>query len=225
MKLFDLLIGILIDDSTRRRFQEEGKEIKGFRGLLRAFNGHFHCLTLFNPLGLLAGIAFTVSLFNPWWHVTVREGRHNVDAYAFFLSHDLPSQGWKYIIETPLPVVVILLFSLLGYLFLVLWGSTMAGKKGRLYLIGSGLLMLIYTAGFYGIVLFGCHRADLPVSGEYAIFQSMAKVTIHAYFLPSYYWAIGAGIVCLLSSLTHGWASIRFYRRNRGIEKGEGNGL
>ncbi len=137
MKLFDLLIRILIDDSARRRFQEEDKEIKGFQGLFRVFNEHFHYLTLFNPLGLLAGIAFTVSLFNPWWHVTVREGR----------------------------------------------------------------------------------------SGEYAIFQSMAKVTIHAYFLPSYYWAIGAGIVCLLSSLTHGWASIRFYRRNRGIEKGEGNGL
>jgi hypothetical protein len=129
MKLFNHLIRILVDDSTRERFQQEGREIKGFQGFLRIFFGHFHHLTLFNPLGLLAGIAFTVSLFYPWWHVTVREGRN----------------------------------------------------------------------------------------GEFAIFQSMAKVTIHAYFLPSYYWAIGAGIVCLLSSLTHGWVPIRFHSGNKGI--------
>ena len=99
MKLFDPLIKILIDDSLRERFQQEGKDIKGFRGLLRVFPGHLHLLTLYNPLGLLAGVTFAASLFNPWWHASVREGRHSIDAYAFFLSHSLPHEGMKYIIE------------------------------------------------------------------------------------------------------------------------------
>jgi hypothetical protein len=223
MGLFDLLIRTLIDDSTRERFQQEGKEIKGLRGFLGVFAGHFHHLTLYNPLGLLAGVAFTASLFNPWWHASVREGRYSIDAYAFFLSHNLPIEGMKYIIETPLPAVVVLLLALLGYLFLLFWGSTMAEKKGRLYLVGSGLLMLIYIAGFYGTLLFGTYRIDQPVSGEFIIYQGMAKVNVEAYFLPSYYSATGSGILCLLSSIIHGWVPIRFHRR--GIEKGDGNGI
>jgi hypothetical protein len=219
MRLSDLLIRILIDDATRRRLQKEGKEITGFRGLLRVFPWHFHKPTLYNPLGLLAGVGFIVSLFNPWWHASVREGRYTIDAYAFFLSHNLPIEGMKYIIETPVPVVVILLLGLLVYLFIAFWGSTIAGKKGSLYVASSGVLMLIYTAGFYGTLLFGCHRIDQLVSGEFIIYQDMAKVNVHTYFLPSYYWAIGAAIICLLSSLIHGWVSIRLYSRKREIEK------
>ncbi len=219
MRLSDLLIRTLIDDSTQRRLQEEGKEIKGFRGLLRVFPGHFHNPTLYNPLGLLAGVGFTAGLFNPWWHATIREGRYAIDAYAFFLSHNLPIEGMKYIIETPVPVVVILLLGLLVYLFIAFWGSTMAGKKGSLYVASSGLLMLIYTAGFYGTLLFGCHRIDRPVSGEFIIYQDMAKVIVHTYFLPSYYLAIGAGILCLLSSLVHGWIPIRLYSGKKGVKE------
>jgi len=225
MNLFDPLIKILIDDSLRERFQQEGKDIKGFRGLLRVFPGHLHLLTLYNPLGLLAGVAFAASLFNPWWHGSVREGRHSIDAYAFFLSHDLPHEGMKYIIETSLPVVVILLLGLSGYLFLVFWGSTMAGMKGRLFVASGGLPMLIYTAGFYGTLLFACHSVGQPVTGQFVIYQGMARVNVHTYFLPSYYYAIGAGILCLLSSLIHGWLPIRFYRRRKGNEREEGNGL
>ena len=219
MRLSDLLIRTLIDDATQRRLQKEGKEITGFRGLLRVFPGHFHKPTLYNPLGLLAGVGFTVGLFNPWWHATVREGRYAIDAYAFFLSHNLPIEGMKYIIETPVPVVVILLLGLLVYLFIAFWGSTMAGKKGSLYVALGGLLMLIYTAGFYGTLLFGCHRIDQPVSGEFIIYQDMAKVNVHTYFLPSYYFAIGAAILCLLSSLVHGWIPIRLYSRKEGVKE------
>ena len=83
MKLFDLLTRILIDDSTRERFQQEGKEIKGFRGLLRVFPGHFHRLTLYNPLGLLAGVAFVAS-FQGFTgkeneRVSIRDGEHFED--------------------------------------------------------------------------------------------------------------------------------------------------
>jgi len=154
MKLFNPLIRILIDDPTRRRLQQEGKDIKGFQGLLRVFPGHFHRLILYNPLGFLAGVAFIASIFNPWWHATVGEGRYRIDAYAFILNHNLPPAGWKYIIETPLPAVVILLLALSGYIFLVFWGTTMVGNKGRLYVVGSGALMLTYIAGFYGTLLF-----------------------------------------------------------------------
>ena len=66
-------------------------------------------------------------------------------------------------------------------------------------------------------------EVDQPLSGQFVIYQNMAKVKVEAYFLLSYYFAIGAGILCLLPSIIHGRVPIRFYRR--GIEKGEGNGL
>lgn len=217
MKSFSLLIKILIDDSTRRRLQGKGKEIRGLRGLLRVFSGHFHHLTLYNPLGLLAGIVFTASVLKPWWHASIHEETHSINAYAFILKHDLPPEGMKYIIETPLPAVVFLLLVLSGYLFLAFWGSTMAGKKGRLYMVWTGACMLIYTAGFFGALLFACHRIGRPVLGQFTI-QDMVEVVIHSYFLPPYYYAIGSGIFCLLSSLTHGWITVRFYRK-KGIEQ------
>jgi hypothetical protein len=225
MKLSDLLTSILIDDSTRRRLQQEGKDLKGFRGLLRVFPGHFHNPTLHNPLALLAAVAFAASIFNPWWHASVREGRYTIDAFAFFLDHNLPIEGMKYIIETPLPGVVILLIGLLLYLFIASWGCTMAGNKGGLYVALGGLLMLMYTAGFYGTLLFGCHRIGQPITGEYFVYQDMAKVAVHTYFLPSYYFATGAGIICLLSSLIHGWPPITLYGRKKGIEKEQRSGL
>ena len=218
IQLLNLLVRILADDATRSRLQQEGKEIKGFHGLVRVFLGHFHHLTLYNPLGLLAGVAFTASIFRPWWHAGIHEGTHRINAYAFILSHDLPSEGMKYIIETPLPAVVILLLVLSGYLFLVFWGSTMAGRKGKFYIAWSGVFMLVYVAGFYGSLLFACYRIGEPVSGQFTV-QDMVEVIVHTYFLPPYYYAIGAGILCLISSLTHGWVSIRFYTRKKGIKR------
>jgi hypothetical protein len=220
VKFFNPLVMILIDDPARARLQQGGKEIKGFRGFLRVFPGHFYNPTLYDPVGLVAGVVFAASLFNPWWHVSIREGRYTIDAYAFILNHNLPLEGMKYIIETPLVLSTILLVGFLVYLFIAFWGSTMVGNKGRLYAALGGLLMLLYTAGFYGALLFGCHRIDQPVSGEFIIYQDVAKVNVHTCFLPSYYSAIGAGILCLLSSLIHGWIPVRFHGRKKGVKEG-----
>ena len=58
MKISDLLNRLMIDRETQRRFQAEGKEPTGFRGLSMILSGHFRTPTLYNPLGVLAGIAF-----------------------------------------------------------------------------------------------------------------------------------------------------------------------
>ncbi len=224
MKLFDLLTRILIDDSTRKRSQREAEEIKGFRGFLRVFPGHFHHLTLYNPLGLLAGVAFVASFYKPWWHAKVDEGRVVIDAFAFWLRHSVPPTGRVFIIETPLALSVFLLLGVLGYLLLVFWGGTMAGMKGRLYVVAGGLLMLIYTTGFYWTLVYALYRIGGTLSEDFVVYTytygGMMPADVHTYFLPSYYWAIGAGIICLLSSLIHGLLPIRFYRRKTGTEKG-----
>lgn len=222
MKLFDLLTRILIDDSTRERSQQEGKEIKGFRGFLRVFPGHFHRLTLYNPLGLLAGVAFVASFYNPWWHAKADEGRVVIDAFAFWLRHSVPPIGRVFIIETPFALSVLLLLGVLIYFLIVFWGSTMAGMKGRLYVVAGGLLMLIYTAGFYGTLVYALHRIGGTLSEDFVVYTygGMRPADVHTYFWPSYYWAIGAGSICLLSSLIHGLLPIRFYRRKKEVEQG-----
>lgn len=220
MGLSDFLTKILIDDSTRRRVQEEGKEIKGFRGLLRVFPGHFHNPTLYNPLALLAGIAFIATLQNPWWHATVDEGRISIDAFGYALKHTVPPIGRVFIIETPLAFSAFMLLGVLVYFLIVFWGSTMAGMKGRLFVASGGLLMLLYTAGFYGAMFYALYRIGGGVTEDFHVYSYlMRKIDVHPFFLPTYFWAIGAGAVCLLSSLIHGWLPIRFYRRKKGGEK------
>lgn len=220
MGLFDFLSKVLIDESTRRRLQEEGKEIKGFRGFLRVFPGHFHNPTLYNPLALLAGIAFIATLQNPWWHATVDEGRISIDAFGYALKHTVPPIGRVFIIETPLAFSAFMLLGVLVYFLIVFWGSTMAGMKGRLFVALGGLLMLVYTAGFYGAIFFAVYRIGGGVTEDFHVYSYlMRKIDVHPFFLPTYFWAIGAGAVCLLSSLIHGWLPIRFYRRKKGGEK------
>jgi hypothetical protein len=222
MGLFSLLTKILIDDSTRRRLHEEGEEIKGFRGFLRVFPGHFHKPTLYNPLGLLAAIAFVASFRNPWWHATVDEGRIVIDAFGYALKHTVPPIGRVFIIETPPAFSVFMLLGVLVYFLIVFWGSTMAGRKGRLYVALGGALLLIYTAGFYGALLYALYRIGGTLTEDFHVYSYlMRKIDVDPFFLPTYYWTIGAAIVCLLSSLIHGWLPIRFYRRKKQIKKQE----
>jgi hypothetical protein len=220
MKLFDFLTRILIDDSTRGRLQEEGKEIKGFRGLLRVFPGHFHNPTLYNPLALLAGVAFIATFNSPWWHATVDKGRISIDAFAFALRHTVPPIGRIFIIETPPAFSAFMLLSVLLYFLIVFWGATMAGMKGRLFVVAGGLLMLLYIAGFSGAVFFAVYRIGGGLSEEFHVYSYLGRrIDVRPFFLPTYYWAIGAAAICLLSSLIHGLLPIRFYRRKKGSEK------
>jgi hypothetical protein len=220
MKFLDLLVRILIDDSTRGRLQQAGKEIKGLRGFLRVFPGHFYNPTLYNPLGLLAAIAFVASFNNPWWHATVDEGRISIDAFGYALKHTVPPIGRIFIIETPPVFSAFMLLGVLLYFLIVFWGSTMAGRKGRLYVALGGLLMLLYTAGFYGAIFFAVYRIGGGVTEDFHVYSYlMRKIDVHPFFLPTYFWAIGAAIVCLFSSLIHGQLPIRFYRRKKGIQK------
>ncbi len=227
MKLFNPLIRLLIDESTRMRYQQENKEIKGFLGLLRVFAGHFYHLTLYNPLALLAGVVFIASLNNPWWHARVDEGRIVIDAFAFVLKHTVPPIGRVFIIETPLALTVTMLIGLILYFFLLFWGSTMAGKKGRLIVASGGLLLLLYTAGFYGAIVYAVHRIGGTLSEDFVVFSyhGTRRIDVHTYFWAAYYWAIGSAIVCILSSLIHGLLPIRFYRRKKGFEKEQVNGI
>lgn len=223
MRLFDLLIEILIDDSSRMRFEEQGEELKGFRGLLMVFSGHFHHPTAYNPLGILGGVAFLVSTLSPWWHASVTGGAfvggRTLDAFAYVLKHNVPPEGWRFIIETPLVASAALVCGLLGYFFLVLWGGTMAGKKGKLFVASGGSLMLIYTAGFFGTVYFACYRIGGTPLEDFILYAPL-PVTVHPLFLPPYYYAIGAGVLCLLSSFIHGRLPIRVYKKKESDRAG-----
>lgn len=214
MKFLDFVIRLFIDDSTKERLKREGKNSKGLKGILRVFLGHFHQFTLYNPLGLISGIVFTGTLFYPWWFASVYNNTSTIRAYPVVLRHNLPPDGLEFVIETPPILVSLLILSLAGYLFLAFWGSTMAGKKGKLVLMWSGLFMFFYTAGFYGSILFATHRVKVPVTGD-AVIDYLVPVDVTMQFMSPYYLAIGAAIICILSALLHGRISIKFFRTHR----------
>ena len=90
----------------------------------------------------------------------------------------------------------------------------MAGRKGRLFLLCSGLFMLLYTAGFYCALLYATHRVAVPVTGSAVIDYTM-PIDVDMQFLAHYYVAIISGIVCMASALSHGFITIKFYRNPR----------
>lgn len=214
MNVLDFIVKLLADEFTKRR-HDDGKALSGAPALGAVVKSHFHHLTLYNPLALITGIVFTATLFFPWWYAAVHDNAYTINAYAFILQHDLPPEGMYFIIETPRIAVALLIVLLAGYFFLVFWGSTMEGKKGRRFLIWSGVFMLLYTTGFYGSLLFATHRIGQAVTG-YSYVTITIQVDTFMTFTRAYFVAIGAGAVCILSSLLHGVVPLKLYRATAG---------
>ncbi len=214
MKWMRHLNRMFVDPATGEAFRDRPEGLEGFRGAGIVLAGHFRNAALYNPLGLVAGIVFAWTLFHPWWYAYVYNNEYSIRAFPFILSHDLPSEGLPYVIETPHVAVVFLILLLAGYLFLALWGSTMEGKKGKLFLLFTGIFMLLYAAGFYGAILFATYRVHVPATG-YASINHTVTVDIYMFFTRAYFIAIGAGIVSALSPILHGILVIPPSRRKR----------
>ncbi|HDP25539.1 MAG TPA: hypothetical protein ENN34_08850 [Deltaproteobacteria bacterium] len=215
MRFFDFLIRIFIDQHTRERLSLQRIEPRGLPGIAHTVTGHFRHFTLYNPLALIAGITFFASIFFPWWYSVVYQHGYHIAAYAFILTHNLPAEGYEFIIETPKIAVVVLFLMLVGNLFLAFWGSTMEGTKGRIFVAVAGLFMLLYTGGFYLSLLYASSRVDVPVVGQ-VIIQHGVDVVVMMIFRKPYSVAIVSGAVCLLSSLFHGLLRIPLHTGKKG---------
>jgi hypothetical protein len=217
MKIVNRLSKLLMDEETARSFQAEGREPEGFRGLAQVLGGHFRQLTLSNPLAVLAGAAFLASTFYPWWRITIIGGAfvgtgRTLDAFAYYYTHNIPPEGWRFVLQMPLVASIGAAGLLLVYFLIVLWGATMAGKKGRMFVACGGLLMMLYAAGFFGTTYFACYRIGGTSLAEFPLAATFPVVVAPAY-LPPYFAAIGIGAVCLLSSLIQGKAALRLHRK------------
>lgn len=210
-KLLGLLCRIYADESALQALRAGNREPATFADLWFVFTSHFRGLILHNPFGLAAGIAFFATIFKPWWYAAINMDYYFIHVFPFGLRHDLPSDQLDYVIETPLILALFLLWLLAGILFLAFWGSTLPGKKGRLFLLADGCFMLLYTAGFYGALRFSTHRVNLPVTG-YTSVPATVEVDIHMHFLTPYHIAIAAGIACLLAVALHGLVKLRLTR-------------
>jgi hypothetical protein len=212
MQILHFISRLLIDQKTREKFATQGREPQGWSGLWAVLRGHFERFAIYNPLGLVAATVFIYNLKNPWWHASIHQDHYSINAYAFVLSHNLPSEALEFIIETPRPAILLLLLMLMGNWLLSFWGSTMAGRKGKRFLLLAGVLMLLYTAGFYGALFYACQRVGKPVTGPFSI-QAGVEVAVQVFFMKAYYQAIGAAAVVALSSLIHGWIPVSLFRK------------
>lgn len=210
MKLVNILSNLLASEETKNRLWSDGSPPGGLKGFSRVIRDHFTRFTMYNPIALACSITFTLSLFFPWWYAKVYENYYTINAYAFILQHDLPPEGMSFIIETPAVAVAFLILMLAGYFFLVFWGSTLKGKKGKLFLVWSGIFMLLYTAGFYGSLFYATHRIGQPVTGYSSIVYTV-EVDIFMSFTRAYFAAIGSAAACMLSVILHGHLSIKLY--------------
>jgi len=160
-----------------------------------------------NLHGIASAILAFSSLALPWW-VLYREGRGHVLLFPW--GEEIPGYGplsslWKLMENYTLVMCVALAFILISGI-LVLVGSLMVGKRGRILLVAAGIFAVLSVISFAGglesYVAFGtCPFRGYAPSDFIHLFIKRGSVLA---FLSFGFWtALVAAILAVVASLRH----------------------
>ena len=153
----------------------------------------------FNILAVLAGCVMVVSMFYPWWSLT--------------LQYSGQSDVYPYIIRGPArelvgyrrsPQMTILTCILILTIVVCFVGSLLRGRKGRISLAAAGILALAAAGRFIMRMSGVAGRFDMPVQGHgIANYGAFAHLEASTGLQPGLYLIAVAGILCLVASIFH----------------------
>jgi hypothetical protein len=151
----------------------------------------------FNILGVIAGVLMIASMFFPWW--------------SFKLSYTETTDLYPYLIDGPFseligykrsPQMTILTGVIIACMVLCLWGSVLKGRKSRIMLAVSGVLVLLAAWRLLARVTGVAARFGLPIQGHgWGQYGGFAKVEVWTWLQPGVFLAILGGILAILASL------------------------
>lgn len=173
-----------------------------------------------NPLAVICGLMILVSTFYPWWTATIigfqRGLKYVVKAYPYVLSVPENFPGvWKMgIIETPYVAELGLKGFLIACIASCFLCSVLGGGRGKRLLLATGILFLLYTAGFFGSLYYACDMRIASITGRPVPVQGSTFIPlvgdITTKFQPAFYLAIAAGLLCVVSTLFYGKLTLKF---------------
>lgn len=177
-----------------------------------------------NWFGLVAGIltllVIILSIFMPWWVLTVGDSLFKINASPLYTNFGLLGDSFTIPLLLALNISSILLFTAAGIIMLIysfvptkpyaIHLLNFSYKKPLWALVGFivGLLIPIGIAAFLGvnIPLMGTSALTLPESLTFGLGVNF-KVFVSGGFLLPFWLAISAAVLCIGAKLYHGRAA------------------
>ena len=177
-----------------------------------------------NWFGLIAGIltllVIVISVFIPWWVLTVGDDLFKINASPIYTNFGLLGDSFTIPLLLALNISAILLFTAAGILMLIysfvptkpyaIHLLNFSYRKPLWALIGFiiGLVTPVAIAGFLGvsIPLMGTSAITLPESLTFGLGLNF-KVFVSGGFLLPFWLAIVAAILCIGAKIYHGRAA------------------
>lgn len=172
-----------------------------------------------NWLGLAAGIVtlimLVISLFEPWWQLTIGQDFVKVNASPIYMDFGLFGSQFTIPLIWALNLITILTFTACGLVMLIYslvptkpYAKQLLGFswKKPLYTVVSFIVLLVVivlVAGHFGvnIPLNGSATATIPGSWTMGVTVS---ALVSGSFQLSFYFAIAGAALCLAARLYHG---------------------
>jgi hypothetical protein len=178
-----------------------------------------------SPLSIVSGIMILISVFYPWWTAKViadPSGQvYYLHAYPYVLSvpSDFPQAWEKAIIRTPYIAQIGLEIALIVVIVSSFVASFLQEKIGKRLLLFTSFFFLLYLAGFYGSLYYACtiriaRGIGVAVKVQGTTIITMGGTIIDKFNL-SYYLAIAAGILYLISYFVYGKISLNLNRETK----------
>lgn len=154
----------------------------------------------FDFLGLLSGVSMILALFYPWWYFKMDMNFEATTLYPYLISGPMSQfVGYK-----RSPTMTILTVVLVVCILLILIGSFLRGKTGRIFLISSGSIILLAAWRLMVRVADVADRFEVPIQGyKIANYEGFSDVQVWTRIEPGLYLAVLAGILAIIATILH----------------------
>lgn len=154
----------------------------------------------FDFLGLISGASMIAAMFFPWWYFKMD-------------MNFVPTIIYPYLIDGPMsqfvgyqrsPTMTILTIVLIVCILLIIIGSFIKRKAGRILLISSGAIILLAAWRLMARIAGVADRFGVPIQGfKVAKYEGFSDVQVWTRIEPGLYLAIIAGIIAIVACFIH----------------------
>ena len=154
----------------------------------------------FDFLGLISGASMIAAMFFPWWYFKMD-------------MNFVPTIIYPYLIDGPMsqfvgykrsPTMTILTIVLIVCILLIIVGSFMKRKTGRIFLLSSGAIILLAAWRLMARIADVADRFEVPIQGyRIAKYEGFSDVQVWTRVDPGLYLAVIAGVFAILAFLFH----------------------
>jgi len=152
-----------------------------------------------NLLGVIAAGLMTAAMFFPWWSFRLAY-TERTDLFPYLIS----GPGSELVGYKRSPQMTILTVVLIGCIVLCLVGSLLNGRRARILLVISSVLVFLASWRLLVRVASVAARFHLPIQGHgFGNYGGFATVEVWTWLRPGLYLIIAGGILAILASLLH----------------------